>query len=83
MTFRFRIDECVSDELFGTLLRKLIEREVTPVLDAVESIDLEAYKDILIERFGNPNVKDKLARICLESSSKLPSFLIPTITKKS
>ena len=75
------IDECVSDELFATFLRKFMDREATPVLDAVEGIDLEAYKDILIERFGNPNVKDKLSRICLESSSKLPTFLIPTITE--
>jgi mannitol 2-dehydrogenase len=47
------IHECVSDELFATFLRKFMEREATPVLDAVEGIDLDAYKDILIERFGN------------------------------
>ncbi len=73
------IDECVSDELFATYLRKFMDAEATPVLDAVEGIDLDAYKDTLIERFGNPNIKDSLARICLESSSKLPVFLIPTI----
>jgi hypothetical protein len=28
-----------------------MDREATPVLDAVEGIDLKAYKDILIERF--------------------------------
>ncbi len=50
-------------------------------MDVVEGIDLDAYKDTLIERFGNPNIKDNLARICLESSSKLPVFLIPTITE--
>lgn len=55
--------------------------EVTPVLDPAEGIDLEAYKDSLIERFGNPNIKDSVARICLESSAKLPKFLIPTITE--
>ena len=53
--------------------------EATPVLDAVEGLDLDAYKDSLIERFGNPNIKDNLARICLESSAKLPKFIIPTI----
>lgn len=73
------IDECVSDELFATYLRNFMDAEATPVLDAVEGIDLDAYKDTLIERFGNPNIKDSLARICLESSSKLPVFLIPTI----
>gem|GEM_PF-2862848 len=52
-----------------------------PVLNRVSGIDLEAYKDSLLERFGHPNIKDNLARICLGSSSKLPKFLIPTITK--
>ena len=73
------IDECVGDPLFAEYLRRFMDKEATPVLDAVEGIDLDAYKDTLIERFGNPNIKDNLARICLESSSKLPVFLIPTI----
>jgi mannitol 2-dehydrogenase len=58
-----------------------MDEEATPVLDPVEGIDLDAYKDDLIERFGNPNIKDSLARICLESSAKLPVFLVPTITE--
>ena len=70
---------CTADPLFATYLRRFMDIEVTPVLDPVEGVDLEAYKDSLIERFGNPNIKDDLARICLESSAKLPKFLIPTI----
>ncbi|QDV41071.1 Mannitol 2-dehydrogenase [Stieleria neptunia] len=73
------IDECVRDDLFRQYLRQFFDVEATPVLDPVEGIDLDEYKATLIERFGNPNVKDNLARICLESSSKLPVFLIPTI----
>ncbi|KLU05762.1 Multiple polyol-specific dehydrogenase [Rhodopirellula islandica] len=73
------IDGCVGDPLFATYLRQFMDAEVTPVLDEVEGIDLETYKDTLLERFGNPNIKDALSRICLESSSKLPVFLIPTI----
>tara|TARA_R110002074_G_scaffold402261_1_gene605790 strand:+ start:1887 stop:3383 length:1497 start_codon:yes stop_codon:yes gene_type:complete len=75
------IDECVSDELFAKYLRAFMESEATPVLDAVDGVDLDDYKDTLLERFSNPNIKDNLARICLESSSKLPVFLIPTITE--
>jgi len=75
------IDGCVADPLFATYLRRFMDFEATPVLAPVEGIDLEAYKDSLLERFGNPNIKDNLARICLESSSKLPTFLIPTITE--
>jgi mannitol 2-dehydrogenase len=73
------IDGCVADPLFAGYLRDFLDKEATPVLDTVEGVDLEAYKDSLIERFGNPNVKDGLARICSESSAKLPKFLIETI----
>ena len=73
------IDVCVADTLFATYLRRFMDFEVTPVLEPVEGIELDDYKDCLIERFGNPNIKDNLARICLESSSKLPKFLIATI----
>ena len=38
-------------------------------------------KDTLLERFANPNIKDSLARICSESSAKLSTFMLPTITE--
>lgn len=73
------IDGAVSDPLFGKYLRAFMDKEATGVLDAVEGIDLSAYKDSLIYRFSNPAIKDSLARICLASSAKLPKFLISTI----
>ena len=75
------IDGCIADPLFAGFLRQFMDAEATPILDPVPGIDLDKYKDTLIERFGNPNVKDNLARICLESSSKLPKFLIATIAE--
>jgi mannitol 2-dehydrogenase len=75
------IDGCMADPLFAAYVRRFMDVEATPVLDPVAGVELEAYKDSLIERFGNPNIKDSVARICLESSAKLPKFLIPTITE--
>ena len=75
------IDETVSDKDFADYLRAFMDLEVTPLLDQLDGIDLEQYKDTLIERFSNPNIKDSLARICSESSAKLPKFLIATITE--
>jgi mannitol 2-dehydrogenase len=66
------IDGCMADPLFATYVRRFMDVEATPVLDPVAGVELEAYKDSLIERFGNPNIKDSVARICLESSAKLP-----------
>ena len=75
------IDETVSDKDFAEYLRAFMDLEVTPLLDELDGIDLEEYKDTLIERFSNPNIKDSLARICSESSAKLPKFLIATINE--
>ena len=49
------------------------------ILDPVEGIDIDEYKDTVAARFANPNIKDSVSRICSESSAKLPKFLIPTI----
>lgn len=73
------INVCMEDKTFADFLRAFMDKEATPVLDEVEGIDLEAYKDSLMERFANPNIKDSVSRICSESSAKLPKFLIPTI----
>jgi mannitol 2-dehydrogenase len=73
------VDEAVTVPLIADFLRSFMDREVTPVLGTVEGIDLTKYKDSLIQRFGNPYIKDNLSRICLESSAKIPKFVIPTI----
>ena len=76
------IHEVVHDQLFAKFLRKFMDMEVTPVLDEVPGIDLDDYKDKLFERFGNSQIKDKVARICLQSSAKIPKFLLPTIREQ-
>jgi mannitol 2-dehydrogenase len=73
------IDESIQDPLFARFVRQFMDDEVTPILAPVEGIDLNNYKATLIERFANPNIKDGLSRICSESSSKVATFLVPTI----
>ncbi len=76
------VDETVRISQFKSFLREFMDQEVTPVLEKVEGIDIEDYKDSLIQRFGNPYIKDQLSRICLESSAKIPKFLLPTIKEQ-
>ncbi|NNK17888.1 MAG: mannitol dehydrogenase family protein [Maribacter sp.] len=73
------INACMEDETFVTYLRAFLDTEATPILGDIEGIDLKDYKDILLERFANPNIKDSVSRICSESSAKLPKFLIATL----
>jgi mannitol 2-dehydrogenase len=73
------IHEVVNDPVFARLLRDFMEKEVTPVLDEVPGTDLNGYKDSLFKRFGNPRIRDKVTRICQQSSAKIPKFLLPTV----
>ncbi len=73
------IDEAARDEDFSFFLKAFMDNEATPTLGDLGDINLEKYKMSLIERFQNIYIKDLIARICLESSAKIPIFLLPTI----
>jgi mannitol 2-dehydrogenase len=76
------IDEAVRIPELRNFLREFMDLEVTPVLTGFGRVRMEDYKDILIQRFGNPYINDRLSRICQESSAKIPKFIIPTITEQ-
>lgn len=76
--YRF-VHDAVADPLIRAFVRAYMEEEGTPTLLPVPGIDLDAYKDQLIERFSNPEVRDTLARLCADSSNRIPKWLIPVI----
>jgi mannitol 2-dehydrogenase len=45
----------------------------------VPEVDLDRYKRQLIKRFANPQVRDTLARLCAESSDRIPQWLLPVV----
>jgi mannitol 2-dehydrogenase len=73
------IDHVARDSDFRLLLERFWSCEVIPNLDPVPGISFEDYCDTLIERFINPNLGDQTLRICLDGSSKIPVFVLPSI----
>ncbi|MDQ1056367.1 mannitol 2-dehydrogenase [Arthrobacter globiformis] len=71
--------EVAQDPLFARFLLDYMDKEATPTLQPVPGIDLGSYKQTLIERFSNQHVKDTLARLCAESSDRIPKWLLPVI----
>lgn len=71
--------EVSQDTLFAQFLLGYMDKEATPTLQSVPGIDLESYKRTLIERFSNEHVRDTLARLCAESSDRIPKWLLPVI----
>ena len=71
--------EAMGDPALVAFLQRYMDREATPTLRPVPGIDVDAYKAMLIERFSNPEVRDTLARLCAESSDRIPKWLVPVI----
>ncbi len=71
--------EAVGDPELARFLLDYMDHEATPTLLPVPGVDLPAYKQRLLERFGNEYVRDTLARLCAESSDRIPKWLVPVV----
>ena len=76
------VHEAAQDPLFQAFLLGYMDEEATPTLPAVPGVDLGAYKHTLLERFSNPEVRDTIARLCAESSDRIPKWLLPVIRRQ-
>ena len=59
-----------------------VTNDVIPCLDTPEHpcpIDLGKYRDVVLERFGNPNIRDTNQRVAMDGFSKIPGFIVPTL----
>lgn len=73
------VHDVMADKRFRDFLLAYMEREATPSLRPLPGVDLDAYRHKLIDRFGNAAVKDTVARLCAESSDRIPKWLLPVI----
>ena len=76
------IDESARDKDFLKFLKDFMDKEATPTLGNLGKVDLKKYKESLISRFQNIYIKDLVSRICLESSAKIPIFLLSTVREQ-
>ncbi|HEY9737628.1 MAG TPA: mannitol dehydrogenase family protein, partial [Trichocoleus sp.] len=73
--------EAMADDLIRQAIERLMD-EVTSTLQPVPGIDITEYKHTLVERFSNPKIRDQLARLCLNSSAKLPKWVLGSVRDK-
>ncbi len=76
------VHEAAQDLLFQAFLLGYMNEEATPTLPPVPGVDLTEYKHTLIERFSNPQVRDTIARLCAESSDRIPKWLLPVVRQQ-
>ncbi|QGF25160.1 mannitol dehydrogenase family protein [Raineyella fluvialis] len=73
------VHDVTRNPLFSTFLLRYMDEEATPTLSPLPGVDLDAYKHKLIERFSNEYVADTVARLCAESSDRIPKWLMPVV----
>ncbi|MDM0074029.1 mannitol dehydrogenase family protein [Variovorax sp. J2P1-59] len=59
--------------------------DVIPCLHSPERpspVDLPAYRDVVLERFGNPAIRDTNQRVAMDGFSKIPGFIAPTVHER-
>ena len=75
------IAETVTDPAFERLVRALmLEAEAT--LEPIPGVDFAAYRDQLIERFGNPANGHRCAQIATDGSQKIPQRWIAVANER-
>ena len=64
---------------FVAYMRRMMEREVSPTLTVPQGVDLKAYRNALVHRFGNPALPHRTQQIAMDGSQKLPQRLLGTV----
>lgn len=72
------IHEGALDPVIRKLAYDYVTDDTIPVLLPCP-IDLEKYRDVVLERFSNPAIADTNQRVAMDGFSKLPAMIVPTI----
>ncbi len=79
------IHEGVAVPAIRDMARRYVSDDVIPCLDSPEHpapFDLAAYRDVVLERFANPFVRDTNQRVAMDGYSKIPGFVVPTLRER-
>src|ERR1700733_12077847 len=74
-----RTDEAMSDHVFFDYVEQLMRDEIQPLLPAVPGMNTPDYRDTLLSRLSNPRMSDQLSRLARRGSTKISSFLLPSL----
>lgn len=76
------VHDASSDPDIRNLVRRYMTEEGATTLRPLPGVDVEEYIDTLLERFANPAIGDTIARLCQDSSDRIPKWLVPVIRER-
>lgn len=72
------IDESTRQPAIRQMIEHYVTDDVIPALTP-SPLDLARYRDVVLERFTNPYIKDTNQRVAADGLSKIPSMVTPTL----
>lgn len=75
------IHQGTHDPAIRKIAYDYVTDDVIPVLSP-SPIDLAAYRDVVLDRFGNPAICDTNQRVAMDAYSKIPGFIVPTFRER-
>jgi mannitol 2-dehydrogenase len=73
------VHDAMADPRISSWLDALTRREIQPTLKPIPGVSYDAYRELIAERFSNPEVGDTIPRLCLDGSNRQPKFILPTL----
>jgi mannitol-1-phosphate/altronate dehydrogenase len=71
--------DAMNDHLVSSYVEQLLRIELSPLVPAVDGLDLNEYRNTLLTRIANPKIGDRLSRLRARGSTKFPSYLLPSL----
>ena len=75
------VHEAINDDICYNFISNFLDKEVIPTLPYKNDFDIKSYKNKVLNRFKNSFIEDKLLRIAMDGSLKLPIRVIETFKK--
>jgi mannitol 2-dehydrogenase len=76
------VHEAMAIPAIRTFLEELLRSEAMPTVAEIPGHPREPYIASVLERFANPGMHDQIARLCVDGTAKLATFLIPTVARQ-
>jgi D-arabinitol 4-dehydrogenase len=79
------IHEGTHDPAIRAMAHAYVTDDVMPCLHTPKHpspVNLAAYRDVVLERFGNPAIRDTNQRVAMDGFSKIPGFITPTLRER-
>jgi mannitol 2-dehydrogenase len=76
------VDEAMATPPLRRFLERFLRQEAIPTLSEIPRYPRVEYAATVLARFASSGVRDQIARLCIDGTAKIPTFVIPTIERQ-